>query len=66
MCGEGEYKSKDLLECVWTQKAISLKQVDIVMGHNILELHGNHKSKICNRFTKTKNKGTQAYYKRNP
>ena len=26
--------------------------------------HGNHKSKIYNRFTQTKNKGTQTYYKR--
>lgn len=29
---------------------------------NIYEPRGNHKLKSYNRFTKTKKKGTQAYY----
>ena len=56
----GEYKNVDLLEYVWNWMTISLQQVRI----NILELHGDHKSKTYNRYTKTIKKGTQAHYKR--
>lgn len=38
----------------------SLKQADIVVGKDV-RCHGNHKSKINNRYTKTKKKRTQAY-----
>ena len=34
------------------------------MGINIYESHGNHKSKMYNRYTKTKKKGSQAHYKK--
>ena len=39
---------------------ISLKQVDIVMSQ-ATEIHGDQKSKIYNRFLKTKKKATQVY-----
>ena len=49
--GEG-VKSKDLLECVWTEIVINLKQVYI----NIYESYGKHKSKTCNRYKKERKK----------
>ena len=45
--------------------ALSLKQVDIVMGQDIYEPHGNQKSKSDNRYTKTRKKQAQHSTKEN-
>ena len=61
MWGKG-VKMVDLSECVWTKMTTSLKQVDIFIV-NVYEPHGNHnKLKTYNRYTKTRQKGTQAYH----
>ena len=56
-----QVKNVDILEYVWTEMITSLKQADIVVV-KIHRCNGNHKSKINNRYTKTKKKRTQAYY----
>lgn len=44
---------------------LSVYSKQIQLWDNILELHGNHRSKTYNRFTKIKKeKGAQAYYRR--
>ena len=46
-------------ECVWTSMTINLIQTAIYLGCYIYEPHGIHKLKICNTYTKNKEKEFQ-------